>query len=64
MGAFEHLGTLAPGARECAVRLELQHGVIAAIEPDDIALGIDRDAAHAAQDIVGGIVEETFHQTE
>ena len=65
MGAYEHRGALAPGAHEGAVRLELQHGVIAAIERDDIArLGIDRHAGRAAHDRVGGIVEKVLHQME
>ena len=64
MGAYEHRGALAPRAHECAVRLELQHGVIAAIERDDIARGTDGDAAHAADDRVGGIVEKVLHQME
>ena len=49
---------------ECAVRFELQHGVIAAIERDDVASGPDRDTAHAAHDRVGGIVEKISHQME
>src|SRR5207302_9688102 len=62
MGADEHGGALAPGAHEAAVRFELQHGVVAAIERDDIARGTDRDTAHAANDRVGGIVEKVLHQ--
>jgi hypothetical protein len=38
--------------------------VIAAIERDDIAGGTDRNAAHAAQNIVSGIMEKIFHQME
>src|SRR6202049_3476808 len=64
MGAYKHRGALAPGAHEGAVRFELHHGVIAAIERDDIAsLGIDRHAGRAAHDRVGGIVEKVLHQT-
>ena len=63
MGAYEHRGAFAPGAHEGAVRLELQHGVIAAIERDDIArLGIDRHASRAAHDRVRGIVEKVLYQ--
>ena len=58
----EHRGALAPGAHEAAVGLELEHRVIAAIERDDIARGADGDAAHAAHDRVGGIVEKVLHQ--
>src|SRR4029077_11822146 len=63
MGAYEHCGALTPGAHEAAIRFELQYGVIAAIERDDIArLGIDRHASRAAHDGVGGIVEKVLHE--